>query len=92
MPLPMLRLYIASNVINELHKNWDNFFNNSSSDSLYLQEAHSEGVNNVRLALMSYNQERAGLIQALLVATGGGIDHATGIKRQVVSPLIFNIL
>lgn len=54
---------MASRVVPELHKNWDRFFNESSTGS-YLQFAHSEGVANVNNALKSYDED---LRQRILV-------------------------
>jgi RHS repeat-associated protein len=68
------RSLIATNVVPELHKTWNNFFDNSSPDSRYLQIGHSEGCNNIRNGILSYPKERASRITVLLIAPSVYID------------------
>lgn len=69
------RSLYATNVIPELHKNWNDFFDTSGLNSLYLQNCHSEGVCNVRNALIDYDRERATRIHVVAVAPSVYIDR-----------------
>lgn len=57
------------------HNVWDNFFDQADSWGTYLQHAHSEGVNNIRNALLSYNEERRDRIIVIGVAPSCYIDR-----------------
>ena len=50
-------LYYATPVVGELHRTWDERFASMSSNGTILMICHSEGVTNVRNALMCYSPE-----------------------------------
>lgn len=69
-----LNFYMASNVIAELHAQWNYHFETYGNVPL-LQICHSEGTTNVRNALMCYNPELRNLIDVLAIAPSGYIDR-----------------
>lgn len=68
-----LYFYLASNVVYELHKKWDEHFA-KYPNMPWLEICHSEGAINVRNALMSYNPELAALIDVVGIAPACYID------------------
>lgn len=64
----------ATPVVDEIHAKWNNFFSMASKHGIYLQYCHSEGVNNVRNALMSYPEELRNRIIVVAIAPSVYID------------------
>jgi hypothetical protein len=67
----------ASNVVPALHSSWTDFFDKSSPSSVYLQVCHSEGVCNVRNALMSFPSELSKRIEVI------GVAPSVYINREI---------
>ena len=73
------RLNIASHTVSALHKTWDTFFQNVPSDARYLQVGHSDGVANIKNALMTYSETERQRIHVLAIAPSCFIDkHLCG--------------
>ena len=53
---------------------WDNFFDESSNDAMFLMSCHSQGVIHVNNALLSYSKERRKHIFVLAIAPPIYID------------------
>ena len=68
------RMHFATSVVDELHKVWDNFFDNNSQEARYLQFLHSEGVANGNNALLSYDTEKRKKVHVIAVAPSVYID------------------
>ena len=65
--------YLATEPVRQLHKMWNSFFDNSSSNSKYLMICHSQGAIHVRNALLGYPPELRNRILVVAIAPGGYI-------------------
>lgn len=68
-------LGMDSKPVKQLHQNWDSFFKNSPDDSIYIQNAHSQGVIQVRNALRSYDPELRKRIHVIAIAPAAYISQ-----------------
>lgn len=66
---------IASNVISEQHKKWDDYFEKNGTNCPILQICTSEGAINIRNSLKCYNPERRKMIDVLAIAPAAYIDR-----------------
>lgn len=66
--------YVCFDTVRLLHKQWDNFFQHSSSNAIFLQGCHSRGATYVRNALMSYPEEFRKRISVWAIAPASFID------------------
>lgn len=65
--------YIATEPVRQLHKMWNAFFENSSSNSQYLMICHSQGATHTRNALLDYPDELRKRIHVVAIAPGSYI-------------------
>lgn len=72
--LNAIRNYVAYEGVRELHKMWQEFFQNAPIDATFLMICHSRGAVYVRNALMSFPADLSKRIEVIAIAPGGYID------------------
>ena len=71
--------YIATEPVRQLHRMWNNFFDESSKDAMFLMICHSQGAIHVRNALLDYPEEIRRRILVVAIAPATYIDgHLCG--------------
>ena len=69
--------YVATEPVRQLHKMWDSYFAQASSNGMFLQICHSQGAIHVRNALLDYPEELRARILVVAIAPGGYIYQQT---------------
>lgn len=72
--------YIATEPVHQLHKMWNNFFERSSPNAMFLMICHSQGAINVRNALLDYPPELRKRIFVVAIAPAAYIYPETCAK------------
>lgn len=69
--------YVATDPVRQLHKMWNQFFDESSSNSKFLMICHSQGAIHVRNALLDYPENLRERILVVAIAPGAYIYQQT---------------
>jgi hypothetical protein len=69
--------YIATEPVKQLHKMWDEFFDNSSIDSRFLMVGSSQGIIHLRNALLDYSEDRRRRISVVAIAPAAYVYKRT---------------
>lgn len=60
--------YIATEPVRQLHKMWNNYFDQSSDDAMFLMFCHSQGAIHTRNALLDYPEHLRNRIMVVAIA------------------------
>lgn len=72
--------YIATEPVRQLHKMWNNFFDQASSEATFLMICHSQGAIHVRNALLDYPEDLRNRIVVAAFAPGAYIYQQSCAK------------